>query len=192
MQKFTKIQREPRAAATPAVSVYKGQYMEVLGVEGWEVVSEKDMVVALPYFVEEGTVMVRAEYVPTYKLKHPGHTHFLTLMSGGIEEGETPVQALRRELREECGITLAARYSPQMLGRFMVSKGNTAQYHIYIVPLERGTYEQTRPTTDGSASEKKSSNVVVRVGHIKNLEPVDLLTAYVLGAFKAQHLVEAS
>jgi 8-oxo-dGTP pyrophosphatase MutT (NUDIX family) len=192
MQKFTKIQQEPKPVDAPAVSVYKGQYLEVLGIEGWEVTSEKDMVVALPYFVEHGTVMVRAEYVPPYKLKHPGHTHFLTLMSGGIEPGESPADALRRELAEECGIVLSDRYRPQMLGRYMVSKGSTAQYHIYIVPLERGTYEQKRPTTDGSASEKKSSNVVVRVSHIQNLEPVDLLTAYVLGAFRAQHPVEAA
>lgn len=187
MQKFSKIQNEPQIAPKNAATLWQGSHLKVLALDEWEVVAEKDMVVALPYFVERNEVMVRAEQVPPYQYREPAHQHFLTLMSGSVEDGESPEQALRRELREEMGIVLTDRFKPEMLGQFMVSKGNTARYHIYILPLMQQHYQQVPATTDGSRSEKKSSNVMVSTRKLKNLSPVDLVTAYVVGAFVAKH-----
>lgn len=187
MEKFSKIQNQPEITPEKAPVLWQGKHLTVKSVEGWEVVSEKDMVIALPFFTDRGEVMVRAEVVPSFTLRNPTHKHFLTLMSGSVEPGESPDATLRRELVEECGIKLTDRYRPEKVGEFMVSKGSVAKYHIYILELMPHHYEQVPATTDGSKAEKQSSNVMVKVRNLKNLTPQDMVTAYTIGAFVAKH-----
>lgn len=189
MKKFSKLQQEPTGPAVESAVQWDGGNMQVLKIEEWDVLQERDMVIALPYIVAYNQIVVRSEHIPPYTVRFPGTANFLTLMSGSIEEGEEPAAALRRELEEECGIVLRDMYKPDKLAELMVFKGGTAKYHIYILPLKEKDYTQVAIKTDGTQSEAKSSCVYVPIVKLKGLKPVDIVTAYVLEVFNRDYRV---
>ena len=84
-----------------ARTVYEGKVLDVV-VERWdeteaEVVEHPDAVTIVPVDVEGFVTLVRQLRVPT------GGT-LLELPAGKLDEGEQPLEAARRELREETGL----------------------------------------------------------------------------------------
>ena len=187
MKKFTKLQQEPQGPALDQTVQWDGGHMQILKVEEWDVLQEKDMVIALPYITAYNQIMVRAEHVPPYTLRNPGQSKFMTVMSGQVEDGEEPLDALRRELTEECGIVLRDAYQPDKVAELMVFKGGTAKYHIYILPLKERDYTQVPIKGDGTQSEARSSCVYVPINKFKGLKAVDVVTAYVLEMFNKEY-----
>ncbi|MFE9566899.1 NUDIX hydrolase [Streptomyces sp. NPDC006692] len=71
---------------------------------------------------EEGQVAILAADFP----RHGGE--YLFLPGGRREDGETPEECARRELREEAGIT-ADQWHP--LGAYAITLDSTARIHLY-------------------------------------------------------------
>jgi 8-oxo-dGTP pyrophosphatase MutT (NUDIX family) len=175
MNKFSKLGTKKKETNV----LYKGSYMNVVDLEGWEVVSEKDMVICLPYLVNNNTVILRMEDIPPYKERYSAE-HFFTVMSGGIEEGESKIDAVRRELAEECGIAVNSTVDIEFRSPLMVSKGNTAQYHICLLPLSQYDYTEVKAVGDGSKHEANSGIVQVQIKDLHKIPHTDLITAYTL------------
>ena len=180
MQKLTNIKDGDNMPGTAIEPLWKGSHMSVINVHDWEVVNEPDMVILLPYFVDRGLFCVRYEYVPPYSYRDPSHTNFITVISGTVEEGEAIKDCARRELAEETGIILGVDYDLQLHKSVHVSKGNTAMYHVFILPIREGEYSIQEATGDGSESEKKSKTVYYDLDSISNVVPSDVITAYSL------------
>ena len=66
-------------------------------------------------------------------------TEWLMQAGGKIEDGETPVSALRRELSEEIGLVLAAEDDARHLGRYSApaanEPGHTVEAEIFHVRM---------------------------------------------------------
>jgi ADP-ribose diphosphatase len=76
--------------------VYEGRMFNVVRKDGREVVEHGPAVAIVP--VSDGQVtLVRQERVPA-------GGQVLELPAGGVEEGESPLETARRELREETGL----------------------------------------------------------------------------------------
>jgi len=76
--------------------VYEGKVFDVVRRDGKEVVEHGPAVAIVP--VSDGHVtLVRQERVPA-------GGRLLELPAGGVEEGESPLETARRELREETGL----------------------------------------------------------------------------------------
>lgn len=184
MDKFTKIKKGSKTPKKDKHSVlFDNTYIKVIDYEEWSIVEENDMVVCIPYFIEENKFLIRQEYVPTYKLDS-GKEYHLTILSGTIEEDETPEETLYRELQEEAGIIIKENYDIEFENSYYISKGNTGKYHICILPLTSHDYYETKPTTDGSKSEAKSNSVKVDVKFIDSLEVSDTITELMIMKLK--------
>lgn len=184
MEKFTKHTKQIKEEAEVDNTLWKNDYMKVIDAEGWTVVEESDMVVTIPYIVEYNQVILRLEDIPTYKLKYPNMEHFLTCVSGSIEKGESPKDALLREVEEETGLVVNKDIEVEFFKPLFVSKGNTAQYHICLLPLHEKDYYEVIPKGDGSESEAKSSNVKIDVKYLNNIVSNDLITSHLIGLMK--------
>jgi len=195
MDKFSKIQKGKKKEMDSAEkALYKGDTLSIIGYKDWEFVKEGDMVVVLPYLRDESNIILRHEWVPTYQYHYKDHndfksvTHFLTMLTGTVEAGESLENTVRRELYEEAGIVLSNVYEVELDRHLFLSKGNTSQYHTCILELRYNDFRLTAPKGDGSLGEKLSSSVKIGLGDLDELRTHDLITEYMLTKFKLDYL----
>jgi len=114
MKKFTKLMKEEIKSNEPELK-YDG-YLKIMSINDYEFVIENDMIVIIPYFEDEGFILLRHEPIQSYQYRYKDSnefkdvTHFLTVVSGTVEKGELLKNTVRRELYEETGVVLSDLY----------------------------------------------------------------------------------
>lgn len=179
MQQFSKLKPIDEFKEKKDEILYGDDYIKVIKYEDWSILKEKDLVVCIPYFIESNQFLIRYEYIPTFKYVE-GQEYHITVLSGGIETGETKERALLRELEEEAGIVLNEDYKIEELKPLFINKGHTNKYHPFILPLTESDYHEIIASTDGSRAEKLSKSVKIDVKNINSLNTSDLITDYML------------
>jgi 8-oxo-dGTP pyrophosphatase MutT (NUDIX family) len=176
MKSFTSLTKKKKKEDLPSEVVYKGDYLSVVKIEEWEVVSERDCVVVIPYFPEYNEFLIRKEHVPPYQHVDK-QDFFITVVSGVMEDGERPEDTMRRELEEETGIRLNSGYTGQKKwNTLFLNKGNTSKCHIFFVSLTHNDFQKVMAKGDGSRSEAMSSTVRVDTKYLEHLKTADVLT----------------
>ncbi len=184
MEKFSKLRPKNEFNEPDEDIVYQDEKLKVVKFEDWSVIKEKDCIVCIPYLIESNQMVLRYEYIPTFKYVD-GQEYHATLVCGGIETGETPKMALLRELEEEAGIVLREDFTiEEELKPLFISKGHTNKYYPFILPLNERDYHEVIAKGDGSEEESKSKSVKVDVKYINSVNSSDLITDYMLMKLK--------
>jgi len=166
--------------------VYDG-YLKVKSKDGWEFVKEKDCVIAVVHLLDFNEIIVRKEIVPPYRERYPSQEFFLTSLSGTIENGETPIQTIIRELVEEAGIMLNSNFtSYENWGEYFWCKSNSSKASIFYFPLRVNDFIRVEPKGDGSKIEEMSKSVRVDIKYLDSLKPSDLVTALCIEKLKSK------
>lgn len=190
MEKFTKIEDKPFIPDEEVL--YNGKFLDMIQYKDTEILNVQDKVAILPYFRDEANILMRLEYLPAYQYKNRDKsnlrkiTNYLTVITGTMEEGETPEQTIRRELFEEGGIVLNNLYGFDIEGPFFLQKYSTGQIWICLLELPVNSYRQIRPPTDGSDKEKLSKCIRVSIGDINQIVNNDLISKYLITKLKNQ------
>lgn len=179
MEKFSRLGRKSAATSKKDDVLFSNEYVKVIDFEDYTTVVQKDCAICVPVLVERNQVVVRQEYIPSYKYK-TGQEYHLSFVGGGIEEGETPEEALLRELQEEAGIVLRDNFKVDFERPLFVGKVSSNRYHIAILFLTENDYHEVRPTTDGTKFEKMSQAVKIDMKYIDSLVSSDLITEYMI------------
>ena len=79
------------------MKVYDGKLIDLVVEDGHEIVEHPGAVAIVAVDAGGSVVLVR-------QLREPARKHLLELPAGTREEGESPLETARRELREECGL----------------------------------------------------------------------------------------
>lgn len=184
MDKFSKIKKRYNTNNIGEKYIeYDDNYIRVIKYEDWSFVDEKDVIVCIPYFIETNQFILRNEYVPTYKYKDKSEYH-VTLLSGSIEDNESPEDTLFRELQEEAGLVLRDNFKFDISAPLYVSKGNCSKYYYCIVPLTEMDYHEVLIKGDGSKSEKLSKTVKIDIKYLNSINVSDLITKFMIEEFK--------
>ncbi len=184
MQKFSKIRPKNDFNEPDEDIVYQDDKLKIVKFEDWSIIKEKDCIVCIPYLIESNQMVLRYEYIPTFKYVD-GQEYHATLVCGGIETGESPKMALLRELEEEAGIVLREDFTiEEELKPLFISKGHTNKYYPFILPLNERDYHEVIAKGDGSEEESKSKSVKVDVKYINSVNSSDLITDYMLMKLK--------
>lgn len=186
MDKFSKLKPKNVFDDSKEKTLFSKDNLKVIKVEDWNVVKEKDTVVCIPYLIETNQIILRYEYIPSFKYID-GQEYHVTVIAGSIEVGETTERALLRELEEEAGIVLREDFKLEDMKPLFVSKGSLNKYHPYILTLNERDYHEVIAKGDGSRAEKMSKSVKVDVKYINSLNTSDLITDYMLMKLK-EHL----
>lgn len=182
MEKFTQIEDKP--VVPDEVSLFNGKFIDVINYKETEILQVKDKVAILPYFRDEATFLMRLEYTTAYQYKNRDKSHlkritnYLTMITGTIEDGETPEKAIRRELYEEGGIVLNNLYPFEVEGPYFLDKYSTSQVWVCLLELPVNSYRQIKPPTDGSKIEKLSKCIRVSIGDVNSIVNNDLISKY--------------
>lgn len=179
MEKFSKIKPKNEFDDNKDKVLYKDNHFEIVQFEDWSILKERDAVVCIPYLIETNQIILRYEYVPTFKYVD-GRDYHLTLVCGGIEQGETPDKALIRELEEEAGIVLREDFQLEQMRPLFVNKASANKYYPYILPLNERDYHEVVAKGDGSREEEMSKSVKVDIKYLGSLNSSDLITDYML------------
>lgn len=79
--------------------VYSDDFVKVIKYEDYSIVSEKDCVICIIYLIEMNQIVIRQEYIPSFKYAD-GQEYHISLVGGGIEMGESPEQGfIKRSAR---------------------------------------------------------------------------------------------
>lgn len=183
MEKFTKLKPKSEFSEPKDDILFSNKYMKVINFEDWTIIKESDFVVCIPYLVESNQIILRHEYIPTFKYAD-GQDFHVTVLSGGIEMGETPERAILRELEEEAGIVVSPEFKMEFMKPLFVSKGNASKYHPCIIQLTERDYHEVIAKGDGSEAEKKSRSVKIDTKYINSINSSDLITEYMIQQIK--------
>jgi 8-oxo-dGTP pyrophosphatase MutT (NUDIX family) len=179
MEKFTKLKPKDYFADPKDKVLYDDKHFQIVQFEDWSVLKSKDCIICIPYLIESNEIILRQEYIPSFKYVD-GSDYYLTLVCGGIEQGETPEIACLRELEEEAGIVLREDYKLEPLKPLFVNKSLTSKYFPYIIPLHERDYHEVIAKGDGSRIEEISKAVRVNAKFLSSLNPSDMMTDYML------------
>ena len=128
-------------------------------------------------------IILRHEYIPTFKYVD-GQEYHITVISGGIEIGETPQIAILREIEEEAGLVISPEFNIEFMKPMYISKSNSAKYHPCIVTLTERDYHEVAAKGDGSKLEKMSKSIKLDIKYINSINTSDLITDYMIDKFK--------
>jgi 8-oxo-dGTP pyrophosphatase MutT (NUDIX family) len=184
MEKFTQIEDKP--IIPDEEILFNGKFLDVIKYKETEILQVKDKIAILPYFRDEATFLMRLEYLPAYQYKNIDKsnlkriTNYLTMITGTMEEGETPEKSIRRELYEEGGVLINNLFQFEIEGPYFLDKYSTSQVWICLLELPVNTYRQIKPPTDGSKIEKLSKCIRVSIGDINSIVNNDLISKYLI------------
>ena len=166
--------------------IHDAGYLKLIDINGYTAVKEDDMVVCIPYLIESNTILLRYENIPPFELVNPLIDKYITVMSKVVNEDGGVRESLSRGLEDEFGIVLKEAKSTEILQPIFINKGNTARYHICILPLMSYDYEMVR-NEDAKQMEMKDGNIAININEINNIVIYDLISKYTIDLFKKEY-----
>jgi len=184
MDKFSKIKKVNDNNVPDSGTTFKD--FQILNHEDWSFMKENDVVAILPYFVDDGHIFLRSEYVPTYQYgfkddrQFKNMKNFLTVITANIENGETPANAVRRELYEDTGIVLISSFPIEISNPLFINKKNCSRCYLCLLEIRYNDYRQTAPKNAGIDMENRPQTVKIDLGYLENIKTFDLITELML------------
>lgn len=116
------------------------------------------------------------------KNKDGSYKEYYVVPGGGIDEGETEEIALRREMKEEFGVSV------RILGKIGVDEGENSIANFFALRITKG-----KPTLGGEELEKNCENnyYEIRLVKISELNTIDVTGKdYIIKAYNKDYIIE--
>jgi len=184
MEKFSKLRPKNEFDDSKDKEIFSNGELKIIEFEDWSLIKTKDCIICIPILIETNQVILRHEYIPTFKYVD-GQEYHATIVAGGIEPGEDTKTALLRELEEEAGIVLRDDYNEfEELKPLFLTKGSVNKAYPFLIPLNERDYQEVVAKGDGSKAESLSKAVKVDIKYLDSVNFSDIAASYM--AMKAK------
>jgi len=190
MEKFTKIKKnEPKREDNE--EIFKNDELSIIKFDDKDVVISDAEVVILPYFKDEGYILLKHEKCPAFKFKYKDKSeyntidYYLTSIKDSFNDDQTETQNVRRILYEKTGVVLNQLFPIEVDKVLFKDVNNVGQYHICLLTINYNDYKQT-------SIKVTEENRVVKVsfGDIDNLKIFDIVTDYLILKLKYENNIK--
>jgi hypothetical protein len=182
MEKFSNLKPEKEKKDE---SKFKNDNFSIIDYNKSDIILSKDELVILPYFKDDGFILMKYEKTPAFSYKykdlmsHKNNEFFIRCIKGYVNNKENAIQNVRRMLFEQTGLVLGTNTSIEIDKILFKTDVNTGQYHFCILNLSYSDYQQT---TLKYTDENKI--IKISLGDLDELKTHDLVTDYMLLKFK--------
>lgn len=149
----------------------------------YEGIISSDCVGIIP--IVKDKIILRKEFCPPYFTRDKDYSKespnlYHTIITGGIELSETPIQSALREAKEESGLIIKS-YDVVEYMELPIFKNTFVRLHFYILNVK--SYEMEKPKGDGTVNEKKSKSYSISIEDFLNndVQHKDLLYSFAKG-----------
>ena len=187
MEKFTKIKKnEPKREENE--DLFKNDEISIIKFDEKDIIISNAQVVILPYFKDEGFILLKYEKCPAFKFKFKDKSEYndvdfyLTTIKDDYDDDQTPTQNVRRILHEKSGVVLNNLFPIEIDKVLFKDENNVGQYHICLLTINYNDFKQ-------SSVKVTEENRVVKVslGDIDSIKVHDLVTDYLLLKLKHEN-----
>lgn len=157
--------------------LWEGEYVSVVSPKEhpYESLHEINGIMVIP--IVKNRIGIRKELVPPYLLKdETGKDFYYTVISGGVEEGESPEETTTRELQEEAGIKFKSPKITEIFREMPVCKSTDMRMTFFIYEDDEYTLEE--PEGDGTEYEDIAETIWITLDQFKeviNKDNIDFL-----------------
>ena len=162
--------------------LWKGEYVSVVSPKEhpYESLHEINGIMVIP--IAGNKIGIRKELCPPYLIKdETGKQFYYTVVSGGVEEGETPEEATVRELEEEAGITFESPKVIEVFREMPVCKSTDMRMTFFI--YEDDKYEVKEPEGDGTEYEDIAETIWITLEQFKKVIEQDNIDFLLYSAY---------
>jgi len=148
MEKFTKtVKTQNNEIKKINVSnVYQNDDLTIKEISNNFIIDEVDTIFILPYFKDDGYVLLQTEHIiawnEKYKDKPLGKTsNFLNVIHFQLNEEEEIINTVRKGLYNESGLALNQFYNFEIDGPYFISNNSTKQYYYCLMELNLNDFK---------------------------------------------------
>lgn len=189
MEKFTRMKKsEPQQEKNE--ERFKNDELSIIKFGDKDIIISDAEVVILPYFKDEGYILLKYEKCPAFKFKYKDKSeyntidYYLTSIKDSFNDEQTETQNVRRILHEKTGIVLNQLYPIEVDKILFKDVNNVGQYHICLLQMNYNDFKQ-------SSVQSTDENRVVKIslGDIDQMKVFDIVTEYLLLKLKYENKI---
>jgi hypothetical protein len=189
MEKFTRMKKsEPQQEQNE--ERFKNDELSIIKFGDKDIIISDAEVVILPYFKDEGYILLKYEKCPAFKFKYKDKSeyntidYYLTSIKDSFNDDQTETQNVRRILHEKTGIVLNQLFPIEVDKVLFKDVNNVGQYHICLLPMNYNDFKQ-------SSVQVTEENRVVKIslGDIDQMKVFDIVTEYLLLKLKYENKI---
>lgn len=155
--------------------LFNGKFIKVISPKAapYEAVQCGDSVMVFLADIQNRMAFIRREHCPPYEYQTP-FKYYYTVITGGIDKDELPLDAAIREVKEEAGVDLK-KHTVEVIDLFhgKFTKVQTDTIHVFLI--KGSNFVVGHASGDGTFYEKECTTVQVPFEEMKDLRPRDYL-----------------
>jgi hypothetical protein len=162
-------------------TIFKNEDLKIIKFEKNSLISTKDIIVFIPYLIQDNQIIIKQEYIPAYKYVDNQELH-VSLITAIVNKDESPEESLLRELQEIAGIVVRSKYKIEINKPLFLNKNSINKVYFSILPLMENDYNEI--SVNRVLLHPLDKVIKLDLRYINSINASDIITELLIEKFK--------